>query len=64
MKFQKLKIQIKHNKVKNSSSPEATQSIIYKRSRGVELKTAEEKTTNGGHSGAWARDLQISSPAP
>ena len=44
-KLPKQIIQIKHNRVKNPNWPEANQLAIYKRGRGFELGTTENKSS-------------------
>ena len=53
-----------HNKVKNPNWQETDQLAIYKHDRGAELGSTEKQLQLSGQSGAWIRDLWISSPAP
>ena len=53
-----------HNVVKNPNWQEAEQLAIYKRGRGVELRSTEKQHQLSSQGGTWTRDLQTTSPVP
>ena len=64
LKLKETNISNEHNRLKNPNSREADQLAVYKHDQGVELGSTEKQPQLSGQSGAWTRDLRISSPAP